>query len=192
MAAFAAVVSLALALASGALAAGIDIGPPVGSKAPSLHATDLGGKPVSIRSISGRKGVVLLFFRSAKWCPYCQKQLIEFRDAQAPLEARGYDLAAISYDPPPIMTDFAAKRQIGYQFLSDPGSVTIDAFGLRDPQYPATSIAFGVPRPAIFVISRKGVIETKLAEEGFKVRPSVQAVLDAVDNLSPRNVGAGR
>jgi peroxiredoxin len=173
-------------------AAPIDIGPPVGARAPSLHATDTTGKAVDIRAISGRNGVVLLFFRSAKWCPYCQKQLLEFRDAQAPLESRGYRLAAISYDPPAVLTTFAAHHQVGYQLLSDPGSMTIDAFALRDPQYPPGSFAFGVPRPAIFVISRKGVIQAKLAEEGFKVRPSVQAVLAAVDNLKPQTGGAVR
>jgi len=166
-----------------------DVGPAVGTRAPALRATDMAGKSVDVHSISGRKGVVLLFFRSAKWCPYCQKQLIEFRDAQAPLEARGYRLAAISYDPPAVLTAFAAQRRIGYQFLSDAGSATIDAFALRDPQYKPGSFAYGVPRPAIFVISRKGIIEAKLAEEGFKVRPSVQAVVTAIDDLAHKQTG---
>lgn len=166
-----------------AVALAFDVGPPLGTKAPRLHATDVTGKPVDIRSISGRNGVVLLFFRSAKWCPYCQKQLMDFREAQAPLEARGYKLAAISYDPPEVLAAFARQRQISYEFLSDKGSVTIDAFALRDPQYRPDSFAYGVPRPVIFIISRRGVIEAKLAEEGFKVRPSVAAVLAAVDAL---------
>jgi peroxiredoxin len=109
--------------------------------------------------------------------------LIEFRDAQAPLEARGYKLAAISYDPPEILTQFAKRQQIGYELLSDTGSVTIDAFGLRDPQYQSGSFAYGVPCPVIFIISPKGIIKAKLAEEGFKIRPSVQSVLERVDGL---------
>jgi peroxiredoxin len=188
----AALVLAGLAWAVAATAGPIDIGPPVGARAPSSHATDTTGKAVNIRAISGRNGVVLLFFRSAKWCPYCQKQLLEFRDAQGPLESRGYRLAAISYDPPAVLTTFADHHHVGYQLLSDPGSVTIDAFALRDPQYPPGSFAFGVPRPAVFVISRKGVIQAKLAEEGFKVRPSVQAVLAAVDNPNPQTAGAAR
>ena len=160
-----------------------DVGPPVGSQIPTLHATDAAGKPVDLSSISGKRGVVLMFFRSAKWCPYCQKELIEFRDAQVPLEARGFKLVAISYDPPEVLTQFAERRQISYQLLSDMGSVTIDAFGLRDPEYKPGNLAYGVPRPAIFVISPKGEIQAKLAEEGFKVRPSVQSVIETVDGL---------
>lgn len=174
-----------LAFAWPGLALALDIGPAVGSKAPSLQATDAAGKPASLTSVSGPKGVVLVFYRSAKWCPYCQKQLIELRHAQAPLQARGYGLAAISYDPAEVLTRFAAQRDIGYALLSDPGSKTIDAYRLRDPQYKQGSFAYGVPMPAIFVISPKGVIQAKLAEEGYKTRPSVQSILDAVDKISP-------
>jgi hypothetical protein len=45
------------------------------------------------------------------------------------------------------------------------------------------SFAYGVPRSSIFIISPKGVIRAKLAEEGFKIRPSVQAVLETVGGL---------
>jgi peroxiredoxin len=174
--------TLTLIWAAPALA--FDVGPQVGTKIPALHATDATGKPATLASISGRNGVVLLFFRSAKWCPYCQAQLIEFKAAQAPLEARGYRLAALSYDATDVQAPFAAKRQIGYPLLSDRKSVTIDAWGLRDPQYRLVPIANGVPRPAIFVISPTGVIQAKLAKAGYKVRPSVAEVLAAVDSIS--------
>lgn len=170
-----------LALLIPASAFAIDSGPRVGVQIPALHATDVSGKPVDLASISGKKGVVLMFFRSAKWCPYCQKQLIEFRDAQAPLEARGYKLVGISYDAPEILTNFAKQREIGYQLISDQGSVTIDAFALRDPAYQPGHFAYGVPHPIIFIISSSGLIQAKLEEEGFKTRPPVQSVIEAVD-----------
>jgi peroxiredoxin len=173
--------AIALILPSAALA--FDIGPAVGAKAPPISATDVAGKPVSIAKLSAKNGVVLVFFRSAKWCPYCQKQLIELKDAKAPLAERGYNLVALSYDPPEVLTGFTAKQQIPYSFLSDQGSKTIDAFRLRDPQYKPDSFAFGVPMPAIFVISPRGVVQAKLAEEGYKTRPPVSAVLAAVDGL---------
>ncbi len=165
--------------------AGINIGPAIGSKAIPLAATvtDTGGKAATLASLAGPKGTVLVFFRSVKWCPYCQRQMIELKDAVAPLAKRGYALAAISYDPPEVQAAFAEKQGIGFTFLSDPGSKTIDAWGLRDPQYAPDSFAYGVPKPAIFVIDRTGVIHAKLAEDGYKVRPSVEAVLAAVDGV---------
>ena len=178
---------LAIALLAPVVAAAFDIGPAVGSKVPAISATDLAGAPTSVAKLSGKEGTVLVFFRSARWCPYCQKQLIGLRDAQAPLEARGYKLVALSYDSAEALTTFATKRQIGYTFLSDPGSVTIDAFKLRDPQYKEGSFAYGVPMPAIFVISPKGVVRAKLAEEGYQKRPPVEAILAAVDGLGAKH-----
>lgn len=178
--------AIAFSLVSFATAFGYDIGPAIGSKVPALQAKDDTGAKRSLGSVMGTKGVVLVFFRSAKWCPYCQAQLISLRDAPGPLAERGYKLAAISYDSPEILKGFAARREINYTLLSDEGSKTIDAFGLRDPQYKPDSYAYGVPQPSIFIISPKGVIQAKLAEEGYKTRPPLSAVLEAIDALPKR------
>ena len=92
-----------------------------------------------------------MFFRSARWCPYCQRQLMDMRTVQDAL-------AAISYDKPDVLTTFAQKWNIRYTLLSDDGSAMIDAFHLRDPQYKPDSFAFGVPKPSIFVIDRRGIV----------------------------------
>jgi peroxiredoxin len=173
----------ALALLVPSMAFAFDIGPAVGSKAPPISATDVAGKAVTIKSLSDKNGVVLVFFRSAKWCPFCQKQLIELKAAQAPLAQRGYRLVALSYDNAEVLTTFTTKQQIPFTFLSDQGSTTIDAFKLRDPQYKEGSFAYGVPMPAIMVISAKGIVQAKLAEEGYRNRPAVAAVLAAVDAI---------
>jgi peroxiredoxin len=180
--------SLVLGLATPVLAqpapgAPIDIGPAIGAQIPPFAAADSSGKPRSFDSLLGNRGVVLVFFRSARWCPFCQRQLIDLKSLQAPLAARGYSLAAISYDQPDALTAFAIKQGVRYTLLSDGGSKMIDAFRLRDPQYAPTSFAYGVPRPSIFVIDRRGVVRAKLALEGFKVRPDNDAILKAVDGV---------
>ncbi len=175
--------AVALVAGSSTLAANFDIGPAVGAKAPALHVIDAAGTPQSIKTLSGKNGVVLMFFRSAKWCPFCQAQLIAMRAAPEALAKRGYRLAAISYDEPQVLTDFAARREINFTLLSDKGSATIDAWALRDPQYKADSMAFGVPMPGIFVVAPDGTIRTKLAEQGFRTRPPLEAVLASIDAL---------
>nr|WP_295661716.1 peroxiredoxin family protein [Polymorphobacter sp.] len=179
------VAAIVAVLAAIPAVAGVDVGPAIGTKAPALAATaiDAAGKPATLKSIRGDKGTVLMFFRSVKWCPYCQHQMIEFKAATAPLAQRGYRLAAISYDDTATQAAFAAKEGVTLTFLSDPGSKTIDAWNLRDPQYKPDSFAYGVPKPAIFVLDRKGVVRAKLAEDGYKVRPTVEAVLAAVDGV---------
>jgi peroxiredoxin len=175
--------AVALAFAAVAPAYAFDPGPPVGAHIPTFSARDAKGAPRSLMSVMGRKGLVLVFSRSAAWCSYCQAQLISLRDLAEPLTGRGYALAAISYDAPEVLSDFAQRRDIAYTLLSDAGSRTIDAFHLRDPQYPPGSRAYGVPQPSIFVISRDGVIRAKLAVEGFKVHPTNESILAAIDGL---------
>jgi peroxiredoxin len=159
-------------------------GPKTGTRAPPVGAlADQTGRMRPLMDLAGPKGVVLMFFRSAAWCPYCQAQLIAMNEGASEIERRGYRIVGISYEPPAVDAAFIERRKITFDLLSDPGSATIDAWGLRDPQYPPGSKAYGVPRPIIFVIDRKGVIRAALAEETFKTRPPVSQVVAAIDAL---------
>jgi peroxiredoxin len=185
------VAPVALAVAAIVLCCGLtavraldDLGPPVGIKAPDIGMLlDQNAKARSLADVMGKDGLVLLFFRSADWCPYCQAQLIDVNGGAAEIERRGYRIAALSYDSPDILRAFAAKRQISYTFLSDPKSEVIDRYKLRDPQYLPGSRAYGVPRPIIFILDKDGIIRAKLYEESFKVRPPVTAIISTLDEL---------
>ncbi len=182
---FAAIAVLGLSLLwPAAASAAWDVGPSVGTKVPAIHATSLAGSPVNLGDLAGKKGLVLVFFRSAKWCPYCQAQLMSLKDAPGPLAERGYRLAAISYDPTDVLTRFTDQRQIPYPLLSDTGSVTIDAWKLRDTRYRPDSFAWGVPYASIYVIAPNGTLKAKLAEEDYKTRPPLNAILGAIDGLT--------
>ena len=105
------------------------------------------------------------------------------KEAPGPLAERGYKLAAVSYDPTDVLGQFTQKRDIPYPLLSDAGSVTIDAWKLRDTRYKPDSFAWGVPYASIYVIAPNGTLRAKLAEEDYKVRPPLTAVLATIDGL---------
>jgi peroxiredoxin len=179
--AFATLISATLAVSAYAG----DLGPPVASKVPDIGTRlDQTGKPRTFGDLMGPNGLVLMFFRSADWCPYCQAQLIDVNGGVVEIEKRGYRIAALSYDSPEILQAFTVKRHIAFTFLSDPKSEVIDLYKLRDPQYPPGNRAYGVPRPVIFILDRNGVIKSKLYEESFKVRPPVTAVISKLDELA--------
>lgn len=158
--------------------------PAVGETAPAVSGTDITGKARTLKQVAGRKGTVLMFFRSASWCPYCKAQLIAMNeDAAAPLAQRGYSLVGLSYDDVPVLAKFAAERKVAWPLLSDPQSKVIDGWQLRDPAYPPGNRAHGVPRPAIYVINAKGIIRARLMEDDYRKRPPASAVLAAVDAL---------
>src|SRR5262249_14201995 len=88
------------------------------------------------------------------------------------------------------LADFARRRNITFPLLADPGSRTIDAYGVRDPQ------GDGIPHPATFLVDRQGVIREKLFEEGDPKRhptdPLCQAARKLEASASAREPGAMR
>lgn len=160
-----------------AMAEEMRVGPVVGQPAPAVSVTGPKGE-VRFTDLAGEKGTVVAFFRSADWCPYCKKQLIDLKEAAAPLADDGWTLIGVSYDPPETLADFKAAKDLPYGLYSDVGSAAIDAFDLRNPGVPAGSRYDGIPHPAIIFIAADGTVKAVMREEGYKDRPAVDAIME--------------
>jgi peroxiredoxin len=179
-------------LAIGAAAASSDgtwtaPGPVVGQ--PFAHTLDLrdhSGAERSLQSLQGDHGVVLVFVRSADWCPFCKRQLAELNQRLAEFDARRLAVVSISVDPVEKIAAFQRLASIKFTLLADSDGAVVQALGIRDHQYPGDSAAFGVPHPMIFVIDRTGVVRAKFAERGYRSRPDLDAVLAEIDRLKIR------
>jgi peroxiredoxin len=77
-----------------------------------------------------------------------------------------------------ILKRFAGQKNVTFPLLSDAGSKTIDAFGIRNKEAPARWN--GIPHPGTFVIDQKGVIRAKLFLEGYRERHAVDALVKAL------------
>ena len=140
-------------------------------------------KIIGFSNGKGENGLVLGFVRSASWCPFCQSQMKDLQNIAADLKSRGYELAVMSYDEPKVLDQFAKKQAISYTLLSDKGSEMIDAFDIRETAYKEDSMAYGVPKPVIFIIDPNGKIQGKLAMEGYRDRPPLEDVMAEVDRI---------
>jgi len=93
---------------------------------------------------------------------------------------------AISRDTPDESHDLAKKIEadkrgpLGYAILSDPQSVAIDRYGLRDPEYAKQKLD-GVPRPSVFVLDQQRRVRWLKIETDYRERPSVEEVAAALD-----------
>lgn len=174
-----------LGLTAGAHAADLsDLGPAIGTKIPhDLSSVDHMGTPQNFDSVKGENGAILIFFRSAKWCPYCQKQLISVEDLTQEVQAKGYNLVGISYDDPKVLAKFKKRRKISYPLLSDGESEIIDAFGIRNEKHKDGHYAYGVPHPLVAIVDANGVIRAKLFEQSYKNRPQTEAILQAMSSV---------
>ena len=160
-----------------------EMGLKVGARIPAFAATTDVGAAADFNSLKGKKGLTLVFFRSADWCPFCKLQLMDLNTIAADLSARGYPLAALSYDPVETLAKFKAQRSLNYTLLSDPKSAAIDAFGVRNETVRGQGRFDGIPNPAIFIIGADGVVKAKLYEESYQKRPPAQLVLKTIDGL---------
>lgn len=162
-----------------------DLGPDIGAPMPhDLSALDSENMQQSFDTLKGEKGAVLLFFRSAKWCPYCQKQLINLNKITADVKAHGYEIIGISYDKVKHLKKFKKRRSISFPLLSDPESEIIKAWDIMNPDYKRGHYAHGVPYPLIAFVSPDGTIQAKLYEQSYKDRPENELILERLAKLT--------
>jgi beta-glucanase (GH16 family) len=77
---------------------------------------------------------------------------------------------------------FADSKSITFSLLSDEGSKTIDAYGLRNRTMREGSRQDGIPHPGTFIVDRGGIIRARLPGT-TRERHSTQALLEAARSL---------
>jgi len=53
-----------------------------GDRIPGFELKDQAGQTQTFDSLKGTNGLLLMFNRSADWCPFCKSQLIDFESAR--------------------------------------------------------------------------------------------------------------
>ena len=161
-----------------------EVGLADGAVAPEIAAITSDGTAASLASIAGENGTILVFVRSADWCPFCKKQLIELESAVAPLKAAGWSLAALSYDSPETLAAFKDGNALSYTLLSDEDSSVIRDFALFNEESKEGSRFYGIPHPAIVFIGSDGLVKETLREEGYKDRPPADLIITTAEGLN--------
>jgi hypothetical protein len=105
---------------------------------------------------------------------------VELEQQVERFRSRGLGVAAISYDSPEILRDFARRRHISFPLLSDQGSTVIRAFKLENPEYPPGHAAHGVPYPGTFVIDAAGVVQSRFFEKAYAERQTAGSILQSL------------
>jgi peroxiredoxin len=152
-------------------------GPEVGARIPAFQASDQNGRTHTFNSLRGPKGMLLVFTRSADWCPYCKTQMVDLNRQLESFRKQGLTVATITYDSTAILKHFAERQQIRYPMLSDPGSKIIRAFGIFNENTEKGTRAYGIPYPGIYVVDEKGVVKSKYFEDDYTERYSAASIL---------------
>jgi AhpC/TSA family/Disulphide bond corrector protein DsbC len=84
---------------------------------------------------------------------------VQLQSAKQRFAAQGLKLAAISYDSPAILKDFADRHGIDFPLLADPNSEILRKFNVLNNE--AKGMTKGMAYPGFFYIDASGVIREK-------------------------------
>lgn len=155
-----------------------DPGPAIGSHFPGVNATYRGREIRLIEEFAGPRGTVFLATRSADWCPYCMKQMIQLQEHLAAYRAAGIGVVAMTYDDPALQAQFAARWGIEYPLLHDVQTLSFRTLGILNEAIQPGDSAYGIPHPGMIVIDTDGRVAGKLFLEDYSVR------VDALSSLA--------
>jgi peroxiredoxin len=168
------------------------VGPAIGTRFPDVTLPDQHGQTIDLHQARGNRRALVVFYRSARWWPYCRTQLVELQKAWPDYERQGIAIFGISYDPRDVLEPFAARHGIQFPLLSDVGSTVIRALGLENrhavAQHQATGAPIGdnligTPYPGTFVLDENGVVVDRRFYISYRERETGAGLLEAAFGL---------
>ncbi len=95
-------------------------------------------------------------------------QLVQLQKAQQRFKEHGIGIAAISYDSPEILQEFAHRQKITFPLLADPKSEIIRKFHVLNVE--AKGMTAGMSHPGFIFVDPKGRIQEKYFEAAYTDR----------------------
>lgn len=171
----------------------------VGAKAPDFSLKNPYGKTIKLSTLLKKGPVILTFYRGA-WCPYCNLQLHQLKQALPQFKKHGASLVAITPQTPDKSLGQFKQDGFPFEVLSDMDYKVIKAYQLLwkvPPELDATyRRAYGLsleafngpgrrdlPIPGTFVIDRAGVVRAAFANTDWKKRMEPADILAALQKL---------
>ena len=161
----------------------IDTGPKLGSQLPPLIVLDQFGDKQELGNITRSKGAIIVLFRSADWCPFCKRHLVELQSEAYKFRNKGYGVMGISYDAPKTLRKFSHKKKLSYTLLSDQNVETFKALNVVNTENEPGDRHYGIPFPGVIVVDNMGNVIYKYFFEGYKKRVKFKKLLRDLDSL---------
>jgi peroxiredoxin len=152
--------------------------PGIGERAPLFTLKDQNDREFSLGKMVKKGPVAVVFIRSIEWCAYCQLQAVQLSENLEKIQAAGGQVVMLSYDPPAKVKRFAQRRKINIPLLSDSGSKTIEAYGMR--ALSGAGDQLGSAQHGSFVIDQSGVIRSKPYLTSFEGDAAVEMLASAL------------
>ncbi len=160
-----------------------DPGLAVGEPAPVFGLPDHGGAVRQLADLCGRHGLVVVFIRSAAWCPFCKMQLAQLVADSDRIALAGLGIAAVSKDSVDVFRTFANAVCAPFPLLSDSEGRFIREAGLRNEQISIERSIYGIPYTGLWVLDSSGIIREKEFQEDYRYRPRILESLQKMGKI---------
>jgi len=168
----------------------------INAQAPLFEAINQFGEKVSLTEELKKGPVVLIFYRG-EWCPVCSRYLSNLQDSLQYISAKGAQVLAVSPQKPEYLKKAAKKAESNFTLLHDAGYKIMDAYDVTflptEKQIRQYNNFLGadlttsqsdesqvLPVPATFIISREEKIVWRQYNPDYKIRASVQEMLEHI------------
>lgn len=101
------------------------------------------------------------------------------------IEAAGIRLVVVTYDSVETLKRNGNKLGVTFTLLSDDGSKTIDAYGIRNPAGTEGTRYDGIPYPGTYIVNKDGVVVDKIFYDGYVMRHAAQDLIASAEKNLP-------
>jgi len=147
----------------------------IGDQAPDFSIPDQDGKPVALKSFTGKQ--VVLYFYPKDDTPGCTKESCDFRDTESQIMRAGGAIIGVSLDGQDSHQKFIKKYGLPFPLLSDESAAVSKAFGVYKEKNMYGRKYWGIER-STFIIDAKGKVKAIFRK--VKVDGHADAVLAAL------------
>jgi peroxiredoxin len=162
-----------------------------GDPLPVVTWKDSKGETVSSSSLWASGPVIVELFRSAVWCPFCQKQLFALADAADRFAAEGVAIVAASPDTTETIAKIEkeglkGKKPFRLRLVSDPKGRMADALGFLNPDSVKEGVrpeAYGLPFPTTIIVDNRGIVRFVKTHRDFRERVTPDEMIEVARKI---------
>ena len=156
----------------------------VGQSLPAFDLETEAGDVIQSSRFLG-KPLLMLFYRG-NWCPLCMAQIREVAAQYRELHERGVEVALVSPQPHGHTRSLAAKFEVPFRFLVDPGNRAAKRLGI----FAKDGLPFGLQAlgyasdtvwPTVVITNARGEILFADLTDNYRVRPEPSTFLEVLD-----------
>ena len=146
----------------------------IGDRVPDLLGTDQEGKEVRMSDYQGKK--VALYFYPKDNTSSCTAEACSLRDGYEALQAKGYEIIAVSKDSAKSHQGFIQKQNLPFRLIADTETTLQQTFGVWAEKKLYGRTYMGTLRMT-FIIDEQGVVTHIFGPKEVKTKEHAQQIL---------------